>query len=217
MTDSDKVKFSEAMTALGVAFGAAVNPGVLQAYWQFLRDLELVAFLRAVDAAGKTLKWFPKPAELRDLAGAGTALAAAQAWEAVRGAMDKHDYTATVDFGVHVNAVVRNLWGTWPAACARSLRDLTFDRARFETLYAEMAGKPNLRGAPLRGTLDNCEVVRVAIGGVTAPAALPEKPSQVSAVVRKLADRADARLSSEGIVEAEIEAEIERQKSNTGG
>jgi len=188
----------DALVALGVIFGAVVNAPVRQAYWQFLRDLDLQAFLRAVDTAGKTLKFFPKPAELRELSGAGVALASAQAWEAVRGAMDKHDYTATVDFGPHVNAVVRNLWGTWPAACARSLRDLTFDRTRFEALYRELATKPELKGAPLRGTLDRCEVVRVPIGGVLPPAALPGKSSVVSETVRELAEGKSMKRANGG-------------------
>lgn len=91
MIDTDKRAFADSLTALGMVFGVPVDKALLAAYWLFLSDLELAAFGAAVKAAGSRLKFFPRPAELLDLAGAGEVerkaarvAAIAAAWEAVR-------------------------------------------------------------------------------------------------------------------------------------
>ena len=188
MTEQERTTFSDSMTALGVIFGQAVDKTMRQAYWQFLRDLPMPDFLRAIEAAGKTLKWFPKPAELRELSGAGVAVNAAEAWEAVIGAMRKHDYTASVDFGPLVNAVVRNLGG-WLWLCDRSERDLTFERKKFEELYAAHATKDpaHLNGAPLLGQFGGTPVP-IAIGGALPPKQIGGNQPPFVDLVRQLAD-----------------------------
>lgn len=172
MTDADKVTFAASLSALGVAFGHRVDRRLLAAYWPFLRDLDLTTFCAAVVAAGNTLKFFPRPAELRELAGAGETAARkaaiATAWQAVRLAMDRFDYTSSVDFGPLVNAIVRNLGG-WQYLCSRSLPDLVWDRKKFEELYEVFTmSRCELRGEPLSGYFGS-EPVRIAIPGQAEP------------------------------------------------
>lgn len=104
-------------------------------------------------------------------------------------AMNKHDYTRSVDFGPLVNAVVRNMGG-WLWLCDRDKDDLTFDRKKFEELYTLLSVKPQdeLRGAYLPGQFGG-PVERIAIDGVT-PARQLEAPHSEEArdLVRVLAN-----------------------------
>jgi hypothetical protein len=188
MTDADRKDFGIAMAALGFALGKTVEREELDAYWQFLRDLDLEALKRAVGMAGRTLRFFPKPSELRELAGRSRSADIATAWEAVRAAMDRYDYTHSVDFGPLVNAVVRNLGG-WVEICGKSILQLVWVRKDFERVYEAFASTDHasLRGEPLRGAFGG-EPVRIAIAGVTPPLQLPPAPNGASTLVRQLAD-----------------------------
>ena len=186
MTDDDKPRFSDALTALGVVCGQQVNKVTLQAYWHFLSDMELAAFLGAVETAGRTLKFFPKPAELRELGGESIKAETAEAWGAVMDAKRRHDYTTSVNFGPLVNAVIANMGG-WLRLCDRTLDELVWDRKKFEELYAAFRTKvPSNAPAFLRGAFGSV-VVPVAIAGKVPPKALPERDNGIPAVVRELA------------------------------
>ncbi len=191
MTSADKTTFADTITALQVALlnpGQKPDPAVVAAYWALLSDMSLADFLRGAGVCGRTLRWFPKPAEIRDAAGLSLASACTEAWDAVRAAIDRWDYTTSVDFGVLVNAVVRNLGG-WRFLCDRPLTDLNvWTRKEFERVYALLSRKDEreLHGPPLLGAFCG-EPVRIAIGGV-----VPEERKQIGgerlSVVRELAD-----------------------------
>lgn len=188
MTDDDKTQFADSISALQIAFGQQAGTDVTAAYWQFLKDIPLADFRRAVGSAGRTLRWFPKPSELRDLAGARTIEAtAAEAWGAVRAAIDKHDYTDSVDFGPLVNAVIRNLGG-WQGLCAARLTDLdVWRRKEFLRVYEAFSSldPQTLSGHPHRGELDG-QMVRIAIGGHLPPAQLEPPLSSPSGQIQQL-------------------------------
>lgn len=192
MTDSaaDKIAFGRALKDLGLVFGQPVDAPFMRAYFQVLRDLPLEAFLSACAAATAKLRWYPKPAELLELAGAGaTAMKAAiaAAWEAVRGAMTRYDYLYTVDFGPLVNAVVRNLGG-WQRLCNCTERELIWERKKFEEVCELfMNSRTQLRGEPLPGKY-YAEPVRIAIGGRLPPLQIEAVASPVQSVVRQLAE-----------------------------
>src|SRR4051812_26325708 len=96
MTDADEIDFQDGLTALAIVTGQAVTKPMRAAYWQFLRDLQIGDFKRAVVDAGRTLRFFPKPSEIRDLAGAGPKANALVAWDTVRAAMRRYGYTTGV-------------------------------------------------------------------------------------------------------------------------
>lgn len=188
MTDDNKLEFGVAMGALGFALGQTVEKPMLDAYWHFLRDLPIEDFKRAVSEAGRTLRFFPKPVELRELAGAGIRANALIAWDAVRAAMRRYGYTRGVDFGPLVNAVVRNMGG-WKRLDETATADLdVWGKKEFERVYALLALQdPNaLNGAPLRGEFEG-EPARIAIAGHAVSSQLIEGAG-IPAVVRQLAE-----------------------------
>lgn len=188
MQATDKARFGDALTALGIAFGTEVGSAMREVYWRLLSDLDVSAVIRGCETAGRTLKWFPKPAEIRDLSGESTEARAAEAWEAVRTAMDRHDYTVSVDFGPLVNAVVRNLGG-WRWLCDQKLTALPFVRKDFERVFGAFVSKPpeSLHGEALQGSMGGV-TMRIPIGkgpAVKRPA-LPAREERSAADVRQL-------------------------------
>lgn len=188
MTEADEIDFQDGLTALAIVTGQVVTKPMRAAYWQFLRDLSIGDFKRAVGEAGRTIRFFPKPAELRELAGAGEKAAALAAWDAVRAANRKHGYTVGLDFGPLVNAVLRNMGGR------RYLEDTpvseldVWGKKEFERVYGLLATQDPLalNGAALAGAFGGAPV-RIAIAG-HAPSRQLEASSNVPAVVCALAE-----------------------------
>lgn len=69
MTADDAATFAQAMTSLGLAFGEELEEARLEVYFAALGDLPLEAVLTAVTRATRERTFFPRPAELRALAG----------------------------------------------------------------------------------------------------------------------------------------------------
>ena len=123
-----------AVTTLSETYRQPLTQAAARGYTIGLEDLTQEQLAVATKRAIREAKFMPTPAELRAFVGLGgpRALEAAgiEAWEAVRKAMDDHDYTASVDFGPLANAVVRNLGG-WRWLCGQKLTSMPFIRKDF--------------------------------------------------------------------------------------
>lgn len=176
--------FATAVTMLGETFGRPVTAGLLDGYWTVLQSLSEDEIKGAVSRGLASCKFMPTPAELLAFARPPRNPNAdvIQAWQAVRHAIDKHDYlVATIDFGPLVNAVIRNLGG-WDVMCRATLPELDnpgWLRKRFDAYYQSLstADPQTLHGSPLEGALppkwDNPQHVVVAIDGKPQPPRLP--------------------------------------------
>lgn len=71
MTHDDHGRFAKALGILAVAHGEALTEERIESYWITLADLPIEAIERAALVALRTRKFFPKPAELLELAGCG--------------------------------------------------------------------------------------------------------------------------------------------------
>jgi hypothetical protein len=179
------------VTLLAANFNRETSAPLFESYWLVLSDLGPEELAVATRRALAECKFMPTASELLTLSGHGRSVVfdAAQAWEAVRRAIDKHDYTTSVDFGALVNAIVRNIGG-WMRLCDLPREDLdVWARKEFERLYTEFANKDaaTLHGEPLAGSFGGVPV-RVPIGGKMPPLALPAPKNAISSLVRNLAD-----------------------------
>lgn len=155
-----KEAFATMMQMLGETFNRQLSSGMLDGYWMALEDLSIDEIKDAARKAAAECRFMPVPAELRALVRAPKNVAAdvVQAWQAVRKAIDKHDYlVASIDFGPLVNAVIRNLGG-WDTFCRARLPELDnpgWLRKRFEEVYRALstAEPTTLHGEPLQGAL----------------------------------------------------------------
>jgi len=71
MTDDDREAFGQLMALLSATFREPMNSFRTVAYWHALADLPIETVRCGVEQALKTCRFFPRPAELRDAAGAG--------------------------------------------------------------------------------------------------------------------------------------------------
>src|SRR5262245_21150530 len=154
-------KCVSAIVGMATTFGRELPALALDGYWHALRDLDEQQLGRATARALREHKYMPSAAALRELAGAAAPsveVGAMIAWQAVRSAIDRHDYlVASIDFGPLVNAVIRNLGG-WDTMCRATLTELDnpgWLRKRFDEVYQAFACVPadRLHGDPLDGAL----------------------------------------------------------------
>lgn len=160
-------------------------------YFGSLQNLEPAEWTVAYERAVQSCIHFPRPVELLKFAGRGEEQRkreAAIAWEIVHAAMNKYDYTRSVDFGPLVNSVVRNMGG-WIKLCSRT--DLVWDRKRFEETYLLFAETKidGRRGAMLRGQFDGPPVMFQIPGQPERRLVLVEADTPATELVRELADK----------------------------
>ncbi len=171
MDESDRKAFATAIGALAVVYRREADQTLLEAYWMFLKELDLRQIQTAVAEAGRTLEFMPTPSELRSLAGIiSPSQRAVYAYATVlRGVPEIGSYRS-VDFEDRaINATVRFLGG-WPSVLARLAADETEEkwaRQEFLKTYAVLAQRPvgDEAGAPCEG-LSQCTVTR---DGVSPP------------------------------------------------
>ena len=191
------------LAALGATFNRQIDATVADAYSIGLEGLTAAEVSRACAAALRKCKFMPAPSELRALSGRAELRdlkhEAALAWDAVRKAIDRVDYTvALIDFGPHVNAVVRQLGG-WDALCTAKLHDLdVWKRKEFERQYEVFAEKEiGDIGAPLEGDWKTGHRV-ISIAGIPsqpAPKGLPPKDANPDAARRLIRELAEGKAA----------------------
>jgi hypothetical protein len=71
MTRSDFPEFLQSLMGLAGVFDRAITEAVGLAYFNALEDVPIAAVRMALTQAARTATWFPRPVELRALAGAG--------------------------------------------------------------------------------------------------------------------------------------------------
>jgi hypothetical protein len=71
MTEDDREPFAKHLAACAETLDAPLTPGRIEGYFVALRDLPLDAILHALEAATAVSRFFPKPIEIRELAGCG--------------------------------------------------------------------------------------------------------------------------------------------------
>ena len=141
MNQSDKERWTAAVTMLAECLNRAVTGHILKGYWMALRDLSIDELEMACSRALQTSKFMPSPSELRELSGQATdADRAVMAWNDVLKALPKGPYKH-IDFddGL-INATVRNLGG-WPqfVSLFSSADEEKWTRQRFLKTYESFA------------------------------------------------------------------------------
>lgn len=129
---------------LAATYNREVSPALLQAWKAALRDVPIEQVEVAAEKAMRTSKFFPAPAEIRQLAGAAEPTVesrALAAWTEFERAVTRHGPYKSVDFADRlINATVRHLGG-WEHCC--DLRPSEFDkwlRKDFLKTYQAFAG-----------------------------------------------------------------------------
>ena len=117
MTDAERPEFGNILAVLSQMFNESVSEMRAEAYWIALRDCELSALKHAALKAMQSLKFFPKPAELRELLDGAGEDDAEKAWQQYKAeARRVGGYNSpTLDAALAETLVV--VFGSWEAAC----------------------------------------------------------------------------------------------------
>lgn len=117
MKTEDVPKFAQLLLVMGEVYSEQVSDTRLEAYRLVLGDYEFSAIEAAMQRAMRTLKFFPKPAEIVEMIEGGQADRAAMAWAAFLSATDDGGY-ASVKFLEPATAIaVDAVFGSWIQAC----------------------------------------------------------------------------------------------------
>ncbi len=139
MRPSDIQAYRNAIAALCLTFGREATEELYDAYWMGVSDLSIESLQLAVANAIRKCSQFPRPVELRQLAGEQTnEQRAIAAWGDVLRAVGLGPYKH-IDFQDKlINAAVRNLGG-WPTFCGRFSDEESEKWARLEFIKAYQA------------------------------------------------------------------------------
>lgn len=118
MTEEDRIRFAEAVYALGEVFNEPISAVRVEGYFDALRDLEIDDVNRAVRRALKDCRFFPKPVELRELVLGNSDGHADAAWGEVVREVRRVGYMGTPAFSdARTMRVIREIWGSWSRLC----------------------------------------------------------------------------------------------------
>lgn len=121
---------------LGAALGQQISEQQLAAYQAALSDLSDEELQAAAVEALRTLKFFPKPSELLELARPSRAL---QAWEVFRSHCRRRDGRQAMQFADPVLAHTVRSMGGWARACHLTTDELhDFYRTEWLRTYREL-------------------------------------------------------------------------------
>lgn len=155
MTENDEINFQQILKATAASLGAEFTETMAIGYWMGLNDLSFEDFNRACMRAIRECKFFPKPVELRKMAGMiSPETRAVTAWGAVAKAASGIGPYVSVDFDDPlINATIRNMGG-WIDLCNKPSDDFKlWCRKDFERIYTALceSGTSSEACAPLTG------------------------------------------------------------------
>jgi hypothetical protein len=144
----------------------------LDFYAEMLWDLEIGDICAAIGLSARTSPFFPKPADIRRIAGGTVAPmdAAEQAWERFRYALQHVTVYDTVDFGDStLHAVIRSMFGGWPQTLQIESAKIHFTRTEFLRSYVSLSKLGGHSPEPLIGLMPGGTVVMIAISATPTP------------------------------------------------
>jgi hypothetical protein len=119
MTEIDREPFAAALFALGDTFNEPMTRVRAEGYFDALSDYTLPQVNAAVRLSLRRCKFFPKPAELRELIEGDAEAASDAAWGAVLREIRRVGYIGTPDLEERTLRAIRELWGSWQRLCER--------------------------------------------------------------------------------------------------
>lgn len=164
---TDLLRFSQVVTVLEAAFDKELSQPAKDAYWIALEDLSIDEVEIAGQYALRQCRFFPKPAELRELVQGTSDDAAMKAWTELLHAFLKAGYWTSVLFedGALATAI-EYAFGTW-VICSEQLHTLSDEMLRakqkeFAVQYRRALREGKAAAKYLRGY---CEIANLETVG----------------------------------------------------
>jgi hypothetical protein len=122
MNADDRSRFAKAMLLLGETFDTTVSELRAEAYFHALADIDWPRMELAVREAIASLKFFPKPVELRELAVGRVEDDAEEAWGMVISEARRTGSYGEPELPEAVQRTIRSVFGDWRAFCSCEVR-----------------------------------------------------------------------------------------------
>ena len=170
--ETERARFLTALRALAEIHERSVSEALCRLYHSTMEQHDIADVLAAFRRAATELTFFPKPAELLQFLngakGDHKVEGERQAQEVLM-AVRRYGKYATVQFSDPVtNAVLRSVFGGWPAVCGTKEDAVLWFVKDFSERYAEYKLRGEGDVEPLRG-LGSASTVDV-VGGCSRPA-----------------------------------------------
>lgn len=117
--DADRLRFAEALFVLGDVFNEPVTDARAEAYFDALKGYDTARVLATLKAAISTSKFFPRPADLREMLDGDAGMAADAAWAAVQREIRRVGYLGSPSLDERALEAVKSVFGGWARMCER--------------------------------------------------------------------------------------------------
>jgi len=132
--DRKKAEFSKMMVALGEVFDKKITHELLEIYWRILEHLSMEKLQEVFDRALRTCRFFPKPAELLELANGNIDAQAELAWNMLLKAIKAGAHVSVIFEDGHIADVVQSMGG-WENVCSWTIGELKYRHREFCDAY----------------------------------------------------------------------------------
>lgn len=192
-TDGDKQRFQIAICGLWQTFNPVGQPLPIEtqrAYLMALGDLGIDAVESAMMRAMRSLKWFPKPVEIRDLCGLSDAAGVHRAWSKLQHAMVRYGCYDVITFAdPALSATVKAMGGMRHLASMPIKEFETFGWHRFKECYQSMLYTRDTSNAGIEfrtssNFQDGREPKRLSVGGESAPVQIASEAASLVLIKR---------------------------------
>lgn len=214
-----QARFTRALGGLALTLGEEVPEERFLAYFKIFKNHDPDAVLAAIDLAGLSCKFFPKPAELIELmtGGKGGGQDPTSAWQQVLKAMESIGSYSNAEFPDGAIAAAVMGLGGWPSLCELGYEELTLQRipARFAALYSEAVRhgrhhspgtvigiidrdnaargyefeSPAIRAKTMPEIMDAAKAMRPAMKLIDAPKPVAEIPTELQKAASNLSEK----------------------------
>lgn len=141
MTDSDRLKFAAYLAGMAEVLNAELSEIKITLYFEALKDLDLEDINRACSYLIQTSKFFPKPAEIREVIHGNAEDRAMIALQQVKQAIAEYGTYKSVSFGdKKIHAVVKALGG-WVALGEKTYDEWVWIEKDFLKIYRAFLGR----------------------------------------------------------------------------
>lgn len=159
MKETERKEFAMVIGSLAAAFDKEIDSALMRGMWMGLSDLTIDQIRFAATRVLKELQFFPKPAEIRKLAGEqGGKQQAVLAWEIVIKQIASKGSYGVPEYDEATRRVVKS-FGGWKHLCSLNADELnTWTRKRFEEdyqTYVEAEQRNNLLTMPMKKELSD--------------------------------------------------------------
>lgn len=146
MTDNDRGQFIESLLALAELHERKLSDGVMELYFKALADMTAEQACRACEIAAVSIKFFPKPVELREIILSSPDDRALLAWQALQVAYKRVGYWDSIYiYDAQTAGAMKRVFGGWVqfSEAVKNLSDemLQAKRKEFMSTFRALEGR----------------------------------------------------------------------------